>query len=67
MLSSRFDLERPFPGSSCPQTRGLETEVCPIKDHRKYTGMCSLPSKLFLAFEESPLKHKCQVCSNKGP
>ena len=26
-------------------------------------GMCSLPSKLFPAFVESPLKHKCQVCA----
>lgn len=25
--------------------------------------MCSLPSKLFLAFVESPLRHKCQVCA----
>lgn len=63
--SSCFDLERVITRSSCPQApesgdRGLS--------HTRTPGnMCSLPSKLFLAFEESPPKHKCQVCSHKGP
>lgn len=64
VLSSLFDLERVI------TLEQLSTGpwVCrqrsvPYNDHWKYTDTCSLPSKLFLAFAESPLEHKCQVCT----
>lgn len=43
-------------------------QACRVQGPLEYTDVCSLPSKLFLAFMESPLKHKCQVCAvTEGP
>lgn len=43
-------------------------QACCIQGPLEYTAMCRLPSKLFPACMESPLKHKCQVrVVTKGP
>lgn len=52
------------PKAAVHRPLGLETGLShPYKDHWEYTDMCSLPFNLFLAFVESPFKHKCQVCT----
>lgn len=64
MLASLFDLEKAITLEQL--STGLwvcRQRSVPCNDHWKYTDTCSLPSKLFLAFAESPLKHKCQVCT----
>lgn len=67
MLSSRFDLGRAVTLEQLSAAPGSGDGSVPYKDRWKYADMCSLRSKLFLAFVASPLKPKCQVCGHKGP
>lgn len=64
VLSSLFDLERVITLKQLSTGPWVwRQRSVPYTGHWKYTAMCSLSSKLFLAFVESPLKHKCQVCA----
>lgn len=66
MLPSRFDLERLITPEQL-STGPWVWRHRPVPRDWKYTDMCCLPSKLFLAVVESPLNQVSGVCSHKGP